>query len=324
MNMLGNENDTFQYWGEYWLSKKRNKVCYSQYRNLKCYLNHTYDFIGNMPIKDIKPDNIDNLLDELTVINPNTNRPSSHQYLVNVRNVAYDVFEYAIDNDVIGKNPAKHREISKYAPKKHRRSLTNIEQKLILVTPHRARIGALIMMFAGLRKGELIPLTWDDIDLDNFRIKVIKSVAEIRPNHFIVKNGTKTTSEGRMVSIPLDLAIEIDEARKSSSSMYVCPKKDGTMQSPTSWQNMWKNYIKTIIDLNPCASSTDIKEITPHFLRHTYATLLYKAGIDVVTASKLMGHSNIKTTVNIYTHFDDMTVVRSVDKLDDYISQNLL
>lgn len=132
--------------------------------------------IGDMPMQDIKPDNIDSLLDQLTERNPNTQKPASHQYLINVRNAASDVFKSAIDNDIIIKNPARKSEVSKFAPHYERRALTVIEQQLIVCTPHRARIGTLIMMLAGLRRGELIPLTWDDIDLDNFKINVTKTV----------------------------------------------------------------------------------------------------------------------------------------------------
>jgi integrase len=323
MNALGTENDSFRYWGNYWFTKKRGKVSYSQMRNLQCYLNHLYRFIGDKPINSIKPDDIDFLLDNLTEKNPNTQKPTSHQYLVDVRSTASNVFETAIDNDIIAKNPARGRDISKYAPTSARRALTQTEQKLIIYTPHRAHIGALIMMLAGLRRGELIPLTWDDIDLDNFRINITKCVEEKQVNRFELKNGTKTGTWGRIVDIPIDLAIEIEEAKKAAVSKYVCSKRDGSMHSPTSWRQMWQSYIKTIIQINPCAKSTGINEVTAHYLRHTYATLLYISGVDVLTASKLMGHSNIKTTIAIYTHLDEMMVKKSVDNLDDYISTNL-
>lgn len=323
MNINEQNKDSFKYWGEYWLSKKKNKVSYSQYRNLKCYLNHIYDFIGDIPINEIKPDHIDDLLDQLTGKNPNTKRPASHQYLIDVKNAAFDVFESAIDHDIIAKNPARRCEISKFAPIEKRRSLTAAEQLLIICTPHRARIGALIMMLAGLRRGELIPLTWDDIDLDSFKISITKSVEEKQPNRFFIKEGTKNGKWGRIVGIPLDLAIEIESAKKVSESKFVCCKANGMMHSPTSWRRMWDNYISTIIKLNPSAMNTGIKDITAHYLRHTYATLLYISGVPLIEASKLLGHANIKTTANIYTHLDELMVAKSVDKFDEYISSNL-
>lgn len=316
-------NDTFHTWGEMWLTSKENKVSYSQIRNLQCYLNHLYRFIGNVPISDIHSQDIDVILSTLTKKNPNTQRPASHQILTDICSTASMVFERAIDYEAICKNPARGREISKYAPTKQRRALTVEEQKLIIATHHRARLGALIMMLAGLRRGELIPLCWDDCDLNNLRITINKSVEEKPGNRFVLKPGTKTGTWGRIIDIPVDLGIEIEEARKHAYSKYICCKQDGTMHTPTSWKRMWSSYINTIKKCNPGAASTGIDEITAHYLRHTYATLLYISGVDVVTASKLMGHSNVKTTIVIYTHLDEMMLTKSVDKLSDYISHTL-
>lgn len=323
MNTIDDSANTFRYYGEKFLRKKNGKVSYSQIKNLQCYLKHLYGYIGDMPIEKVTTDDIDYILDELTKENPNTNRPTSHQYLINVRNAASDVFELALDREVVHKNPARKCEISKYAPRSERRALTDAEQKLIVKTLHRARIGALIMMLAGLRRGELIPLTWDDVDLDNLSICVNKSVEEKKGNRFDIKSGTKNGKWGRLIKIPLDLAIEIQEAKKNSKSRYICCKCDGNMHTPTSWKQMWNSYINAIIKKNPEATNTGIGDITAHYLRHTYATLLYISGVDVITASELMGHSNIKTTLTIYTHLKETTVLKSVDKFDDYVAKTL-
>ena len=65
-----------------------------------------------------------------------------------------------------------------------------------------------------------------------------------------------------------------------------------------------------------------IETFTPHQLRHTYASLLYKAGIDVLTAKSQLGHADIKTTLNIYTHLDAKFKLNSMAKLNDYLSTN--
>lgn len=322
MNAIGTENNSFRYWGSVFLSKKNGKVSYSQIKNLQCYLNHLYGYIGDMPLNMITTDDIDRVLDQLTKRNPHTQKPTSHQYLINVRNAASDVFELAIDRDILCKNPARKCEVSKYAPKSERRALTEAEQKLIINTPHRARLGALIMMLAGLRRGELVPLTWDDIDLDKLTLCVRKS-AEVKGNRFVVKNGTKNGKWGRIIPITIDLALEIQKAKKNAISRYVCCNSSGEMHTPTSWRRMWDSYIHTILNMVPEASKTGISEITAHYLRHTYATLLYISGVDVLTASKLMGHSNVKTTIAIYTHLEEIMVIKSVDKLDTFISKNL-
>ena len=314
---------TFESLAALWLKTRKNKVSFSQHKNLRCYINHLDRYIGSMDVESIKPMDIDALLDALTDRNPNTGRPASRQTLVDVRSTAQRIFEYALDLELIPRNPARGREVSRYAPRRYRRALTATEQGLIISTPHRARMGALVMMLAGLRRGELIPLTWDDIDLDALKISVTKSaeIGEKNKNQFEVKQGTKT-SWGRVVDITLDLALELQKAKAVAVSKYVCSRVDGKMHSVVSWRRMWNSY-HTALCKAPGAESTNIQEITAHYLRHTYATLLYLSGVDVLTAAKLLGHSNVKTTISIYTHLDDLTKSKSVDKLDSYLSSSL-
>ena len=63
-----------------------------------------------------------------------------------------------------------------------------------------------------------------------------------------------------------------------------------------------------------------IPNITAHWLRHTFATMLYFAGVDLLTAKEQLGHSDIKTTLEIYTHLDHQFKRKSMKKLDDYLS----
>ena len=65
-----------------------------------------------------------------------------------------------------------------------------------------------------------------------------------------------------------------------------------------------------------------IPNITAHWLRHTFATMLYFAGVDLLTAKEQLGHSDIKTTLEIYTHLDNQFKRKSMDKLDRYLSKN--
>ena len=64
-----------------------------------------------------------------------------------------------------------------------------------------------------------------------------------------------------------------------------------------------------------------IDKINPHMLRHTYATMLYNAGVDIMTASELLGHADIETTLKIYTELRKNTKKHSIGKFDDYIKK---
>lgn len=63
-----------------------------------------------------------------------------------------------------------------------------------------------------------------------------------------------------------------------------------------------------------------IPPITAHWLRHTFCTMMYLAGVDILTAKNQMGHSDIKTTLEIYTHLDAIHKRKAMNKMDDYLS----
>ena len=150
-------------------------------------------------------------------------------------------------------------------------------------------------------------------------------------NSYVIKPGTKN-SKSCFVEAPLELALEIEAARKVATSKYIFSKCNGEMHTPSSFRSAWKSYVcdlnctfggykgGNISKHNPHGVPIMIEKITPHMLRHTYATLLYSSGVDVLTASKLLGHSDIKTTLAIYTHLEEAMSTKSIDKLDDYVS----
>lgn len=71
----------------------------------------------------------------------------------------------------------------------------------------------------------------------------------------------------------------------------------------------WHKYIKAT-GLN----------ITQHQLRHSYATILYRAGIDLKTAKNLLGHADVQTTLNIYTHLEKEISQNTFDKINNFVS----
>ena len=66
-----------------------------------------------------------------------------------------------------------------------------------------------------------------------------------------------------------------------------------------------------------------ITPITAHWLRHTFATLLYLSGVDVLTAKDQLGHADVKITLNIYTHLDNVYKDKNIVKLDSYLDAQL-
>ncbi len=214
-----------------------------------------------------------------------------------------------------------------------RRALTSEEQQWIWDTPHRGQAVAVIMMLSGLRRGELAALTWPDVDLRARTITVNKTM-EYPPNQPPkLRQLTKSAAGMRTVDIPQRLAEYM--AAMPRDNLLVIHTVQGKVMTATAWEALWKSYMRqlnikygerTLADLErmkkPGQRKFDmtIPPITLHWLRHTFCTLLYLAGVDVVQASAQMGHADVSTTLRIYTHLDAIHKRKSVDKLDQYLS----
>ena len=321
----------FRQLSDLWFSnKEREGLCYTYQREIKSSIEHLNRFIGEKEISEIKPVDIDNVTLSLSKHNPNTNRPMKKKGLKDIINTANSIFEFAVDNDYAVKNPAKNRKIPKNSIQEERRALTEEEKSLIMITPHtRCRCGSLIMMFCGLRAGELLALKWSNVDLQKGYIYIKQKVQRTDTNEFTVVNGTKN-GKVRIVPIPDDIIPILENEKSFAKSVYVCSKTNGTLHSPSSWRALWESYYATlnlsalgnkVSKYNPNGVPTVIDNITPHMLRHTYATLLYKSGVDVLTASELMGHSSIQITLDIYTHLDKEQISKNIACLNDYIKK---
>lgn len=322
------ENDLVSDWSKSLLHLKSETVSPGHYKNFESKIKYINFRIGNLPITKLRTADIQEIITDISKHNPSTGKKSAKKTLIDYRSIFRQICQLAIDNRVMDYNPANAVQIATNAPQEHRRALTEEEQRWILETPHRAQRAAMLMMYAGLRRGELIPLTWNDVDLENGIIKVNKAVFT-DGGALKIKNMTKTEAGMREIAIPNRLVHYLSEQKRDS--VFVCPNTSGGMMSETSWRRMWDSYLK---DLNvrygeftdgpkskfdPKGVPMVIPHITAHWLRHTFASMLYMAGVDVLTAKEQLGHADIKTTLEIYTHLDKKYKQNSMDRLNAYL-----
>lgn len=322
----------FRTWAERFLKLKEGKVTDVYFSGIRSRVDYWCAMVGDVPISKIVRSDLQIHLDALAEKSNGTGKAAAKKTLSDYKRTASAVFKLAISDRAIQYNPAESLEISELAPKSHRRALTTEEQRWILDTPHRAQTAAMIMMLAGLRRGELIPLQVRDIDLDRGTLAVWRSVAMVkgRPQ---VKAGGKTTAAERMVNMPRRL---IDYLRpvladRSPFDLVVTDAK-GRMFSESAWKRMWDSYL---LDLNlkygrfiqqptskfdPKGVPFVIPRLTPHMLRHTCATNMVMAGVDAITVKTQMGHEDIQTTLNIYTHVTAQHQQSQVSKLDAFFA----
>lgn len=320
---IARDKDAFALWANHWLSIKEVEVSADQFNLLKARANVFIDFIGNEKISEVQSIELQQILNSIAKQNPTTGNPSAKNTMRSYFQIINAIFENAIDNRIIDFNPARNLKIPNDAPQKQRRSLTPEERQRVIEFKHRAQPAAMLMMFSGLRRGEATALRWTDIDFER-RIIIVSRSYNFKQREFKPpKNG-----KSRIVSIPQILVEYLSSLERNS--IYVLTSANGNLMSDTAWKRLFDSYI---FDLNlkygnfstphtkfePHEIPLVIRPFTPHDLRHTFCTMMYEAGIDVLVAKEQMGHSDVKTTLSIYTHLDALHKERDLQKMDDFL-----
>ena len=213
------------------------------------------------------------------------------------------IFKYAVLNGYLGSNPAEYVK----APnglKTTRRELPEDNQLQLIKNSFDKSFGlfAYLILFTGCRRGEALALRYEDIDFDKKIIRVRNSLY-FENNKPVIKT-TKTESGKRDIVLLDPLISKLDKNGKG----YIF-NTDGEPITLSAFQKRWAKYKKE--------SGVNI---TPHQIRHAYATILYEAGIDEKMAQELLGHANISTTLNIYTHIRTCRKVDAAQKLNAFLS----
>lgn len=311
-------NATFGYWADRWYEdlKEPSGLAPATLTQIRSSLLPLREEFGDKEFKDIRFADFQSFINDYTKTpTDRTGKPPSKRTIKAVVAAFNNVAEYAAENDIPAAVPFKKTAINKNAPVKKRRALTETEINRIWETEHDAQCAALIMIFAGLRRGELVPLRWSDIDLERGIID-LKRFCYVEHSQFVEKEEGKTDSARRRIPLPPALVDYLIEYRRSgkATSVFVCPKQDGSMHSPASFRRMWERYLKLLNykygfevphDPKETVGKKDlpmrIKPFSPHECRHSYATILFWEDVPVQKSMQLLGHSDIEMTANTYT-----------------------
>ena len=217
--------------------------------------------------------------------------------------------EKAVQDGLIRVNPAVG---CKLPPKKAREMqvLTREEIQRFLIQAKAEGYFELFLLelTTGLRRGELLALQWDDLNLETGELQVTKQVYRTKEDGLLISQ-PKTKSSIRTVSLPPPLLNILKEYKESVNSrwMFPAPVKEDSPLDPA--------YIRTRLHL--ILEHAQCKQIRFHDLRHTFATIALGNGMDVKTLSAMLGHVSAATTLDIYTHItDDMqrTAAANIDR----------
>lgn len=319
-------NITLKQWAEKWYNVNISIKEYNTRRNIRSLLdNHIYPTLGNMKLKNIKVINIRELQKDMidSGLTSTCNRT-----ITTIKRILND----AVENDIIQKNVAFNIKAVKYT-KIEKKPLSLYEDKLLLTVSKKHKYGLfyLILRYTGLRTEEIIPLTIDDIDLDNKNIFINKAIyfEKNNPNPKVTKN-RKNRKIPILDIIYNELKNYIDKCKANNQKLLFVKQTDGNMLTSASIRWMLESFLIAInkeyekeqkeIDKDFKLKDDNRIYFTNHQLRHSYCTMLYYAGIKIKKAQELMGHSSADMVYNIYTHLDNERENTS-DTINNYIKK---
>lgn len=182
----------------------------------------------------------------------------------------------------------------------------NLFEKYLYKDMDNFKFAALISLYTGIRIGELCALQWKDIN--NGTIKIYKTLHRLKDEKgksTIFIDSPKTFHSNRTIPIPLFLNTII-ESKRSDSENYVIANESVKIIEPRLMQIKFKRMTE----------ECGLENVTFHTLRHTFATRCVECGFDIKSLSEILGHSDVKTTLNKYVHSSMELKQKNMNKLN--------
>lgn len=324
------QRDTFAQWADDWLrGKKAAKITAGQKANYDHAVSVWKEELSGLEIGQIRADDIERKLISMQEEN------YADRTIAFYKSTIKQILRRAVGR-VLANNPVDQVQLTTSMHKaEKRRALTNEEQQWIWDTPHRCQPVAIIMMLSGLRRGELAALTWQDVDFNNNTITVNK-VIEYPPNDVpTLRHMTKSDCSMRVIDVPQKLIDYMQSLPRDN--VLIVHTVTGRVMTVSAWTALWSSYMKVLNRKYGTRTPADLERMkkpgqhlfdmtippfTMHWMRHTFCTIMYLAGVDVVQARAQMGHADVTTTLKIYTHLDAAHKRKAADKLNAYFSDN--
>ncbi len=273
---------TFKEVADEWYNDAEARLEYNSYSHYKTYSLRLVDEFGSSYISTINVVEVNRYIQRLAEMN------FAKKTVKNILSVISQIMRFAIVRGYIDTNPCQYVSVPKHL-RQSKRELPAEEDISKVKNSVNCDFGffALFLLYTGLRKGEALALTYGDIDIKNSVIHVTKSVY-FEGNIPKIKR-PKTDAGYRDVLIPECLVSFFKTKHKPSDVVF--PNNEGDYMHASYFRDKWNRY-----------RAESGVGITPHQLRHAYATILYDAGLKDKDAQELLGHSDINVTKNIYTH----------------------
>lgn len=341
--LIVNNHQTFSEYAEYVLElKEQNGVKHKTIESYKSLLERINIAIGHIKIKDLKPQHLNEFYTQLSQDGMNlvTGKQLSAKTIKEHHNVVNTILKQAEKEMLVLYNAA-----AKASPPKNKKKKINIADTLEIeeikaiyaileLEPFKWRMLIYLLAASGCRRGEILGLKWKNVDFKNNQIFINNNLLYTKEKG-IYEETPKTESSIRYMTIPDKTMKLLKQYRKFYLKQklamgsrwiekdFIFTQENGLPMhpdSPTGYcVKLQKKYNKLIekenIKLPPNKKKREI-HISPHIFRHSQASILIYLGVDPVTVSKRLGHAQVSTTSDIYSHIMQKADQESADKLD--------
>lgn len=270
--------------------------------------------LGQMQVRNVKPIHIAKLY--------SANADASESAVKKLVQITRNIFDAAEENELTSRNPAKNVKAPKSKEKVGYRAITDKERELTIKAAKKhpkEGLPFLIMLYCGLRPGEVATIKMKDFN----RKEKTLTVNEARKADGSI-GPPKTKAGIRTIPVPDPLYDELSKLKKKADE-YIVTSPQGRRLTKTSTKRLWHKF-KNFMEIENGAKTekghiiekTLPDDLKPYCYRHTYATDLQSAGVDINVAKELLGHSDIRVTGNIYTHKSDVAFENARERINKF------
>lgn len=290
-----------------WVSAYKSHLTAAPYNQHVRTLNRFAAFITDKPISEVTPTDISKFYQQYAGKSAST--------IHSIRDTLKGVFKAAYADGIIKKDPTSSITPPKGSKGTHR-AITEEERTLIHTVDHRLRPAVMVMLYAGLRKGEAMALQIErDINFDLRTVTVREAVRFSADGKPMI---TSPKTEAGVRIIPL---LDILAAELKNKHGLLCPAASSGLMTQSAWERAWDSYLYALGKKKNGCSRRWAKgpwlpvTIRAHDLRHSFCTMLYDAGVDLKSAMLWMGHADQTMTMQIYTHLSNQRRIEAENAL---------
>lgn len=255
----------------------------------------------------------------------NDDKPMSTSTIRDYHGVISSILSQAYKEMIVSFNAAERATLPKMQKVRESKTLQPEEIQDVIKALDREPISfktmIMFLMCTGCRRGEAIALTWDKIDWNKREVLLDRSTGYTPTDGIIT--GTTKTGKARIVALPPALMEQLRTYRqwqmKERTALY--DAWEPTNLVFTRWNGKILNPNTVNLELKEFCKRHDLPHINPHLFRHSAASILISNGVDVLSVSQMLGHSNISTTLNTYSHALEESRQKTAAAVSDVILQ---